>query len=321
MSRRKPPLKLLFVTDPLERFDPIRETSLLMMREAGRRGHEIYATRPEQLSARRLGLSSAVQKLKVVGKAGGKDWLRVLETKTRELRSFDAILLRKDPPFDQNYLHHLYLLDLISREVYMMNHPRGVLAGSEKILPLHFPELVPETLISADFETLFDFAKKQKQGTVIKPLNSSGGRGVFLLRHPKAENFRVILEAATDNFSRHVVAQAFLPEVTKGDKRIVLLGGEPLGAFVRRPAKGEHRANLHAGGSAHPAKLSASDRKILDTLQPTLRLMGLDFVGLDVIGDKLTEINVTSPMGLYEINQANGSRTEAKVVDFIEQKI
>lgn len=321
MSRRKPPLKLLFVTDPLERFDPIRETSLLMMREAGRRGHEIYATRPEQLSARRLSLSSAVQKLKVVGKAGGKDWLRVLETKTRELRSFDAILLRKDPPFDQNYLHHLYLLDLISREVYMMNHPRGVLAGSEKILPLHFPELVPETLISADFETLFDFAKKQKQGTVIKPLNSSGGRGVFLLRHPKAENFRVILEAATDNFSRHVVAQAFLPEVTKGDKRIVLLGGEPLGAFVRRPAKGEHRANLHAGGSAHPAKLSASDRKILDTLQPTLRLMGLDFVGLDVIGDKLTEINVTSPMGLYEINQANGSRTEAKVVDFIEQKI
>lgn len=321
MSRRRPSLKLLFIADPLERFDPVRETSLLLMREAQRRGHEIYATVPEKISARRSGLSAPCQKLKILGKAGAKDWRRVLETKTRELGSFDAILLRKDPPFDQNYLHHLYLLDLLSREVYMMNHPRGILAGNEKILPLHFPELVPETLISADFQTLFDFAKRQKTGTVIKPLNSSGGRGVFLLRKPKAENFRVILESATDNFNRHVVAQAFLPEVTRGDKRIVLLGGEALGAFIRRPAKGEHRANLHAGGSAHRASLSAGDKKILDTLQPSLRIMGLDFVGLDVIGDKLTEINVTSPMGLHEINASTGSRTEIQVIDFIEEKI
>jgi glutathione synthase len=321
MSRRRPPLKLLFVADPLERFDPIRETSLLLMREASRRGHEIHATGPDQLSATRSGLKAPTKKLKIIGKAGAKDWHRALETKVRELRSFDAILLRKDPPFDQNYLHHLYLLDLLSREVYMMNHPRGVLAGSEKILPLHFPELTPETLISADFQTLFDFAKRQKKGTVIKPLNSSGGRGVFLLRNPRAENFRVILEASTENFTRHVVAQAFLPEVMKGDKRIVLLGGEALGAFIRRPAKGEHRANLHAGGSAHRAKLSSSDQKILEALQPSLRLMGLDFVGLDVIGDKLTEINVTSPMGLYEINAGTGSRSESQVIDFIEEKI
>ncbi|HKY61988.1 MAG TPA: glutathione synthase [bacterium] len=321
MSRRRKQLKLLFIADPLERFDPVRETSLLLMREAAGRGHEIFATQPENLSARRRGLNAPIQKLKILGKAGAKDWHRILETKTRELRSFDAILLRKDPPFDQNYLHHLYLLDLLAREVYMMNHPRGILAGNEKILPLHFPELVPETLVSADFHALFDFAKRQKRGTVIKPLNSSGGRGVFLLRKPEAENFRVILEAATDNFSRHVVAQAFLPEVAKGDKRIVLLGGKSLGAFVRRPAKGEHRANLHAGGSAHKAKLEAGDRKILDTLQPMLRLMGLDFVGLDVIGDKLTEINVTSPMGLHEINATSGSRTETQVIDFIEEKI
>ena len=321
MSRRRRQLKLLFIADPLERFDPVRETSLLLMREAQHRGHEIFATVPEQLSARRLGLSAPVQKLKIIGKAGAKDWHRLLETKNRELRAFDAILLRKDPPFDQNYLHHLYLLDLLSREVYMMNHPRGILAGNEKILPLHFPELVPETLISADFQTLLDFATRQKNGTVIKPLNSSGGRGVFLLRNPKTENFRVILESATDNFSRHVVAQAFLPAVARGDKRIVLLGGKPIGAFIRRPAKGEHRANLHAGGSAHRAGLSASDQKILGTLQSSLRMMGLDFVGLDVIGDKLTEINVTSPMGLYEINASTGSRTEKQVVDFIEEKI
>jgi len=320
MSRRRKSLKLLFIADPLANFHPQRETTLFLMEEAQRRGHQIFATMPERLSSRGREPEALTQELKILG-IGKNPWHRVLSEKRRALRSCDAILLRKDPPFDQNYLHHLYLLEALDGDVYMMNHPRGVLEANEKLFPLRFPELTPPTVISAEFAVLRDFVAAQPEGAVIKPINSSGGRGIFFLREEQSENFKVILETATDNYTRHVVAQRFLPEIRRGDKRVLLLGGEVLGSFVRLAAKGEHRANLHSGGSAHPSPVMASDRRIVATLQPSLRALGLDFVGLDVIGKYLTEVNVTSPMGLAEIWATQGGRPQNQVIDFIEKKL
>lgn len=320
MPRRRKSLKLLFVADPLAQFHPERETTLFMMNEAQRRGHQVYATSPERLSSRGREPEAWIERLKILG-IGKKPWHRVLEAKRQELRRFDAIFLRKDPPFDQNYLHHLYLLELLSEEVYMMNHPRGVLEANEKLLPLHFPDLIPATLVSAEFATLSEFIRAQPEGAVIKPINSSGGRGIFYLRNTKTENFKVVLETATDNFTRHVIAQRFLPEIRRGDKRVILLGTEILGSFIRKPAAGEHRANLHSGGSAHPSPVRPPDRRIVEALLPSLQGLGLDFVGLDLIGNHLTEVNVTSPMGLAEINAAEGIHSERKVIDFIENKL
>ncbi|HCU24257.1 MAG TPA: glutathione synthase [Deltaproteobacteria bacterium] len=320
MSRRRKSLKLLFVADPLSHFHPERETSLLMMHEAQRRGHEIFATTPAGLSARGRELKAVAQKLEILG-IGKTPWYRVRGVKSRELRSFDAVMLRKDPPFDEEYLHHLYMLDLLSDDIYMMNHPRGILTANEKIFPLPFSDLIPDTLVSADFEALRDFIREQSNGVVIKPVNSSGGRGVFRLRGEDSDNFRVILETATSNFTRHVIAQAFLPEIEKGDKRIMLLGDEILGCFIRKPAPGEHRANLHSGGSAHAAALNHGDLRIIQRLRPLLERLGLDFVGLDIIGKCLTEVNVTSPMGLAEINATIEQCSQSTVIEFIEKKI
>lgn len=320
MPRRRKSLKLLFVADALAGFHPERETTLFLMHEAQRHGHQVFATTPERLSSRGREPEAYVERLKILG-IGKRPWHRVLEGRRRELRGFDAILLRKDPPFDQNYLHHLYLLELLADEVYMMNHPRGVLEANEKLLPLHFPDLIPPTLVSAEFATLSEFIRAQPNGAVIKPINSSGGRGIFYLRNTRTENFKVVLETATDDFSRHVIAQRFLPEIRKGDKRVMLLGTEILGSFIRKPAEGEHRANLHSGGSAHPSPLTASDRRIVAALLPSLQGLGLDFVGLDLIGNYLTEVNVTSPMGLAEINATGGSHSQRKVIDFIEKKL
>ncbi|MCE9624848.1 MAG: glutathione synthase, partial [Deltaproteobacteria bacterium] len=223
MSRRRKSLKLLFVADPLANFHPARETTLFLMHEAQRRGHEIYATTPDRLSSRGHEPEAWAQKLKILG-IGKPVWHRITDSRTRELKSFDAVLLRKDPPFDQNFLHHLYLLDLVSREVYMMNHPRGILEANEKLFPLRFPALIPATLVSADFEALREFVRAQPSGAVVKPINSSGGRGIFFLRNANIENFKVILETATENFTRHVIVQRFLPEIQRGDKRVLLLG-------------------------------------------------------------------------------------------------
>lgn len=320
MSPRRKSLKFLFVADPLASFNPARETTLFMMREAQRRGYEIHATTPERLSSRGRQVEAWTQRLTILG-IGKQPWHRVLDEKRRELRSFDAILLRKDPPFDLDYLHHLYLLELMSDQVYMMNHPRGILQSNEKLWALRFPDLGPPTLVSADFKTLTEFIRAQPEGAVIKPINSSGGRGIFYLRNTEAENFKVIIETATDNFRHHVIAQRYLPEIRRGDKRVILLGNEILGSFIRKPAKGEHRANLHAGGSAHPCAPQATDRRIVAALLPSLPALGLDFVGLDVIGNFLTEVNITSPMGLAEINDLTGRHTETKVIDFIEKKL
>jgi len=319
MSRKKT-LRLLFVADPLERFNPERETTLWIMREAQRRGYEIYATTPEALSAKTRDVYGTCLKLKILP-PGKLPWYQILLSQRREVKSFDAVLLRKDPPFDRAYLHHLQLLDLISSEVYMMNHPRGILTMGEKFFPLFYPGLSPETLVSCDENEILNFIARHPKGSILKPIGSSGGRGVYWIQGDKSPNLKVLLEDATQEFRRYVILQPYLPEVKRGDKRILLLGKHTLGAFLRKPAAGEHRANLHAGGSLHPTKVSSSEAKIVAALGPELRRLGLDLVGLDLIGPYLTEVNITSPMGLAELSKTGHPEASAQVLDFIEKRI
>lgn len=312
-----PTLKILFVADPLEHFDPVAETTLYLMKEAARRRYPIYHCLPQDISAR--GLEVWVQTRRVRIRSGGRPWFAAESPQPLKANGFSAIVLRKDPPFDQNYLHHLYLLRLVSDEVYLMNHPEGILSGNEKILALPFGNRTPPTLISASEKEIRRFIGRQAHGTIVKPINFAGGKGIFRVPSLKSENCNIILETATQGFTHHVVVQAYLPEARQGDKRIMLLGQDVLGAFIRVPAPGEHRANLHAGGRAKKARLTKRDRELVAAVTPTLQVMGLDFVGLDVIGDKLIEVNVTSPMGLHELNLTAGGRSESKVLDFLER--
>lgn len=318
MASKPKKLSLLVVADPLTRFDPKAETTLYIMREASRRGHRVYHTEPKLLSSRKTAVRAWCQKVEI--RSGRNPWYRCGRGEYRDLIRFDAVLLRKDPPFDLPYLHHLFLLELISDQVYFMNHPSGILVGNEKIFPLPFDAWVPDTLISAQKDELLDFIRHHRHGVILKPLGEAGGRGIFKIDSLKAENLMALLDHATAGFTRYTLAQAFLPEAKSGDKRIMLLGPKILGAFRRKPAPGEHRANLHMGGTAAPAKVNRKDLEMIDQLRPSLLRMGLDFVGLDVIGDKLIEVNVTSPMGLHELNATQGGAAERDVVDYLEMQ-
>lgn len=320
MARSKARLNLLFITDPLSQFDIRRETTLWIMSEAAKRGHGIFVSGPKDLSVRDGEVRALAKKIRVL-KPGMTQWYREEKSERRPVTDFDALLLRKDPPFDLAYLRHLELLAMAEGLVYMMNSPQGILLGNEKLLPMLWPQIAPATLISANRQELIEFVAQQKSGAILKPLGSSGGRGVFFIKNTKAPNLGVILESITQEFNTPIIAQAYAPVHRAGDRRVMLLGGEILGSFVRRPAQGEHRANLHSGGAAYPSRITAQDRALVKRIQPVLEALGLDFVGLDLIGGTLIEVNVTSPMGLNEMNQTGYPRSEVKLVDFLEKRV
>jgi glutathione synthase len=202
----------------------------------------------------------------------------------------------------------------------LLNHPKGLREANEKLYALRFPEQVPQTLVAGDIATLKTFMVELGGEMIVKPLDGCGGSGVFYL-NSEDRNTNSILEAATDNGRRLVMAQRYLPEIRQGDKRIIVLDGEPLGAVLRVPLESETRGNIHVGGQVVKTDVTTRDREICAALAASLRADGLYFVGLDVIGNYLTEVNVTSPTGVQEINRLNGVRLENQVVDFVEQRI
>ncbi len=290
-----------------------------MMKEAQSRAYGIFCVNLPNLSCEGNELWGEGQEIEILG-IGKSPFYKMKEKARYKLSESAAIFLRKDPPFDLTYLHHLYLLSQLRSRVYLMNDPLGVMAIAEKVFPLWFEKYIPATCITRSFEEAQIFARKQKSGIVLKPLNSSGGRRVFKTG-VKDSNFKVAFEAVGNEGMEYVVCQQYLPAVKKGDKRIVLLGGEILGCFARIPAKGSHRANLHSGGRLQKCKLTHREIEIARTLGHVLLQWGIDFAGIDLIGEKLTEINVTSPMGLREINVTQGIRSEKKFMDFVEKKI
>lgn len=304
--------------DPLAGFNPKAETTLFLMREAALRGIEIWAFTLPDITYDTGEVYGQGQRLQILG-ANQSPFYRILEQKRIRLRDQNALFLRKDPPFDLTYLHHLYLLSEIRGKVFMMNDPLGILRVSEKIYSLKFSHFSPKSCITQNFEEAQAFARRQKRGIVLKPLFSSGGRGVFYLK-PGDTNFSVAFEALSEEGRQYVLCQEYLKEAERGDKRIMILNGEILGYFLRVARKGEHRANLHSGGILKKCRLTLQERERALRVGQRLKSEGLSLVGLDFIGEKLTEINVTSPMGLNEINWAMGGHSEKKVIDFVEER-
>ncbi len=310
--------KIGFVIDPLDGFDSERETTLYLMAEAQRRGHEIWAFTLPGLSYQSPSLFGDGFQLEVRSPpVSSKSFYKILHQRRVDLTELDVLFLRKDPPVDLAFTHHLYLLQTLSAKVFMVNEPLGILKASEKIYPLQFKEAVPNTLIGCNFLDALAFAKHCSQGVVLKPLNSSGGRGVFYLKSDDS-NFKVAFDALSENGQQYLICQEYLPQVKVGDKRVLLLNGEILGYFIRVPQKGQHRANLHSGGKLKKCTLSSREKKIALEVGEVLRADGLWFVGIDLIGEKLTEINVTSPMGIREVQQTLGGNPERQVIDFVE---
>jgi glutathione synthase len=305
-------MRIGFLMDPLDEVRVEHDSSFALMLECQRRGIEVRELRQEWLYVADGRTHARMRTVEVQRKAGSH--FRVAGDSQAALAELDVLFLRKDPPVDLDFLRATQLVELGPGPL-AINHPRGLRAANEKLFALRFPDLVPPTLVSREIAQLRQFLDAQGGDAVVKPLDGCGGEGVLRVRRGDP-NLSALLEIATGKGRVPVMAQAYLPAVREGDKRIILLGGEPIGAVLRVPAKGELRANFASGGSAAPAPLTPRDREICRRLAPALDELGLWLVGIDVIGGKLTEVNVTSPTGLVEIDALSGESLEAKVIDF-----
>jgi glutathione synthase len=310
-------MKLLFVMDPLARLQIAGDSTFAIMLAAQARGHDIWFCEPRHLSlehAEPVARAWPVTVRRVVG-----DHYLLGPQGAVPLKSCDAVLMRKDPPFDLDYYFATLLLERGRGTTCIINDPRGLREQNEKLAVLEYPDLCPPTVVTRETTRLRSFLAEQGGEMVVKPLDASGGFGVFHVRKGDP-NTGAILEQATNLGRRWTMAQKYLPEVRKGDKRILLCDGEFLCAVMRVPAPDDARGNLHVGAKPMATKLDDRDTEIVRVLGPRLRAAGHFFVGLDVIGGWLTEINVTSPTGILEANALYGDTYEVKVVERLEQK-
>jgi glutathione synthase len=311
-------LKIGVVMDPLDKINIDKDTSFVLMLEAQQRGHEVYFMELDDLFVRGGTPGGRFRRLEL---ARATRHYQLGEYSIGALEEFDSVWMRKDPPFDLKFFFVTHLLSLIDQsKCFVMNSPNGLREANEKLYALRFPEQIPQTLVTSDMARLRSFMTELGGEMIIKPLDASGGSGVFYLNE-QDRNTNSILEVASDNGRRLVMAQRYLPEIRQGDKRIIVLNGEPLGAVLRVPLESETRGNIHVGGQCMKTEVTERDREICAALAPLLRADGLYFVGLDVIGSFLTEVNVTSPTGIQEINALNRVRLESDVVDFVEQQV
>ena len=311
------PLSIAIQMDPIESINIEKDTTFLIALEAQRRGHWLYYYQPTQLSWLDDQVIARGYPLEVRPKP--HDFFSLGEESSLNLNTVDVILMRQDPPFDMAYITTTHLLEHLAPHVLVINDPVGVRNAPEKLLVTHFPDLIPATLITRDRIAIEHF-RTQYQDIVIKTLFDAGGRGVFHIA-PQDENFTSIIEILLKQDKEPILIQRYLPEIRLGDKRIILFDGQPVGSLLRIPRAGEARANLHVGGTAKATHLTPREQEICHRIGPTLCARDLLFAGIDVIGDYLIEINVTSPTGLHEINRFNGIFLEAQLMDIIEKRV
>ena len=308
------PLAVAIQMDPIGSIDITGDTSFGLMLEAQSRGHSLWYYTPDKLSLNEGRIEAVGQSLVLRDVVG--DHATVGEAERRALSDFDVILMRQDPPFDMAYITATHLLEMLPASTMVVNNPAEVRNAPEKLLVTMFPELMPPTLISRDPDAIKRF-REAHSDIIVKPLFGNGGAGVFRLA-PSDQNLNSLLEMFFTTSREPVMVQAYLPAVRQGDKRIILVDGKPVGAVNRVPGEGEARSNLHVGGSAVATDLTDRDLEICERIGPELRRRGLLFVGIDVIGDYLTEINVTSPTGIREIARLSGIDIAGLTWDAIE---
>ena len=310
-------LAVAFQMDELTGIDINADSSFALALEAQRRGHGLYHYPPDALSLRdgRVYARGRPMTLK-------RDYSQHFELgdwETLDLAALDVVMMRQDPPFDMAYITATHLLEKLQPGTLVVNDPAHVRNAPEKLFVTHFAEFMPPTLISSDRDEIRRFRREHKD-IILKPLFGNGGADVFRVTETD-ENLNALLEMFTRLYREPIMVQTYLPEIRQGDKRIILIDGEPVGAVNRIPPQGESRANLHVGGRAERAELTERDRQVCRAIGPALRARGQIFVGIDMIGDYLTEINVTSPTGIQEIDRLDGVSLEAQVWDAIESRV
>lgn len=311
-------LRVAFQMDPMESVDIDADTTFALAEVASQRGMTLYEYAPEHL-AYNAGRIEAYARPMTVRREAGNHVSFEPRKRLNLAEDVDVVWMRQDPPFDMSYITAAHLLERLKGETLVVNDPEWVRSCPEKIVPLDYPELMPETLITRDRTAIDAFREKHKD-IIIKPLYGNGGIGVFLVKSGDS-NYSSLLEMFFESSREPIIAQAFLPDVTNGDKRILIVGGRPVGAINRVPQKGETRSNMHVGGQAVPTDLTESDLKICDAIGPMLKERGQILVGIDVIGDKMTEINITSPTGVQELKRFTGIDAAAICWDEIEARL
>jgi glutathione synthase len=312
-------IKLGVVMDPISQVNVKKDSSMAMMFEAQKRGYEIYYMEMKDLYLDQGQCRATAQKLKVFDDS--EHWYELDEVNDIAVSELDAVLMRKDPPFDTEFIYATYMLERAEVEgTLIVNKPQSLRDCNEKLFTAWFAELTPRTLVTRNNDKIREFHQQEKD-IIIKPLDGMGGASIFRIKENDA-NVGVILETLTNHGNQYAMVQEFMPAIKDGDKRILIVNGEPMPyCLARIPAQGETRGNLAAGGRGEARPLSATDRLIAETIAPELKKRGLYFVGLDVIGDKVTEINVTSPTCIREIEAAYPINISGKLMDAIEENI
>jgi glutathione synthase len=311
------PLQVAVQMDPIETINPRGDSTFALMLEAQARGHRLDYYTPPALGMRDGRLFAAVQAVEVMDREKGEHF-KLGESRDVELADYDVVLMRQDPPFDMNYITLTHMLERIHPKTFVVNPPAAVRNAPEKILVTAFPDLMPPTLVTRDRRRIAAF-RKEHSNIIIKPLYGNGGAGVFHIQDGDM-NLAALVELFEQSFSEPFMVQRYLPEVRQGDKRIILVDGEPAGAINRVPAEGEARSNMHVGGRPELSELTDREREICARIAPALKERDMIFVGIDVIGGYLTEINVTSPTGIREIKRFGGPDIAVMIWDAIEKR-
>jgi glutathione synthase len=312
-------IKLGIVMDPIGSIKPVKDTSLAMLIEAQSRNWDLFYMEQQDLFVREGEACARTRPLTVQDDV--QDWFELGDSSDLSLGELDVILMRKDPPFDMEYIYSTYILELAEQQgALVVNKAASLRDANEKFFTTHFPQCCPSSIITREKSRILELLNEQED-IIVKPLDGMGGASIFRIKKGDP-NTAVIIESVTEYEQRTVIAQTFLPEYTEGDKRILVIDGKPVPyALARIPAKGEGRANLAAGGTGYGIELSEQDLWIAEQVGPTLKKMGLLFAGLDVIGDYLTEINVTSPTCVRELDHQFDINISASLMDAIEERL
>ncbi len=311
-------MKIAFLADPLSSFKIYKDSTFAMMAEAARRGHEVYAFQQRHMALKEGKVTAHVSRIELTGDQ--HDWYKAAPSEDTSLAAFDAVIQRKDPPFDMEYVYGTYLLQLAEKQgAKVFNKPSAIRDHNEKLSIAQFSQFTAPTLVTSDETRLRDF-QAEHGDVILKPLDGMGGAGIFRVK-ADGLNLGSIIETLTLHGARTIMAQRYIPDIVKGDKRILLIDGKPVPyCLARIPQAGEVRGNLAAGGTGVAQPLSQRDREIAEALGPELAARGLLLVGLDVIGDYLTEVNVTSPTCFQEITQQTGFQVASMFIDAVEAR-
>lgn len=310
-------MKLLLVIDPLETLQIEMDTSLVMAKEAVSRGHDVFTVDASKMHRDAKGCYGYVYEFPYDPSSDVHFAKQAINPAMRYFDDFDIVVMRKDPPVDEFYIGCLYALEHTNATV--LNSPNGLRLFNEKVSLLAWPELTSKTIMSIDTDHIADFVKSFEHGAVIKPINMYSGKGVLRAK-PDDPDLPAIINEGTENGTKFVVAQEYIPAISEGDKRIYMVDGKIIGAVNRVPAKGEWRANIHLGASTVATEVNARDEEIVKTITPMLRDLDTPLACIDIIGGYLSEVNITSPSGIPQINEATGGNCEKDVIDYLEER-